>query len=470
MTQLSVDTSNNDIKHYTAEDISRYWSGKLSPQEMHAMEKAAMDDPFLADALEGYSSAGTSAIAADVRELHSRLKERVKGASVVPLKRNRRWWAVAAVLILLCGAAALVYKLSMQADAGVDKLTATTTEKESKANENQSTALEPKDTVAIKPGADSTARLSDARTTASLQKPRGKNLAAGTKATKEQNAVTQGDTHVNTEVMSAKIDSVVFTAKPTDKDNQEYKLTPQKNDSPSLAENNARRYVPQALQGRAAGIQQRNATRDNEQRGLANNNSNGLVINNFNGRIVDRNNMPIPFATVRADNAQLTTSDQSGNFQFRSFDSVVNLSVTSVGYEPRQFTMRHNQPQDVVLEETKGKLSEVVVTGYGSAKKKQTTSQSSLKVYVMDAQPEIGWDEYNKYIERNKRIDSLEASVQGEVVLSFTVSKAGGLSNFNIEKSLGKKYDAEALRLVREGPRWRVLKNKKARAKVIIPF
>jgi hypothetical protein len=40
---------------FTASDIERYYSGKMSPQERHALEKAALDDPFLADALEGYT-------------------------------------------------------------------------------------------------------------------------------------------------------------------------------------------------------------------------------------------------------------------------------------------------------------------------------------------------------------------------------------------------------------------------------
>jgi hypothetical protein len=45
-----------NIINYTAADIEKYWKGTLSAAEMHAMEKAAMDDPFLADALEGYKN------------------------------------------------------------------------------------------------------------------------------------------------------------------------------------------------------------------------------------------------------------------------------------------------------------------------------------------------------------------------------------------------------------------------------
>ena len=46
-----------NIINYTAADIEKYWKGKLIPGEMNTMEKAAMDDPFLADALEGYKNA-----------------------------------------------------------------------------------------------------------------------------------------------------------------------------------------------------------------------------------------------------------------------------------------------------------------------------------------------------------------------------------------------------------------------------
>ena len=42
---------------YSAQDIQRYLKGQMSPEEMHAIETAALDDPFLADAIEGYELA-----------------------------------------------------------------------------------------------------------------------------------------------------------------------------------------------------------------------------------------------------------------------------------------------------------------------------------------------------------------------------------------------------------------------------
>ena len=44
-------SENNYHINYSASDIEKYWKGQLSAAEMHSMEKAAMDDPFLADAI-----------------------------------------------------------------------------------------------------------------------------------------------------------------------------------------------------------------------------------------------------------------------------------------------------------------------------------------------------------------------------------------------------------------------------------
>ena len=50
---LKMKEEKNDII-YTAEDIKRYITGAMNPQEMHAIEMAALDDPLLAEAMEGY--------------------------------------------------------------------------------------------------------------------------------------------------------------------------------------------------------------------------------------------------------------------------------------------------------------------------------------------------------------------------------------------------------------------------------
>ncbi|MBL0136895.1 MAG: hypothetical protein IPP79_24440 [Chitinophagaceae bacterium] len=58
----------------------------------------------------------------------------------------------------------------------------------------------------------------------------------------------------------------------------------------------------------------------------------------------------------------------------------------------------------------------------------------------------------------------------GDVVISFLVNTSGSLSSFKVEQSLTDAQDEEALRLIKTGPSWHVLKGKKARVVVIIRF
>ena len=76
--------NDNNIKKFTAIDIEKYHKGLLSPKEMHDLEKAALEDPFLADALEGYAVTGVNA-EADIAELKKRLAEKTGQAKVIPL-------------------------------------------------------------------------------------------------------------------------------------------------------------------------------------------------------------------------------------------------------------------------------------------------------------------------------------------------------------------------------------------------
>src|SRR5690349_19672340 len=92
----------DNIKNYSADDIRRYWNNQMSTVEMHALEKAAMDDPFLADALEGYSKMQKDP-ADDLALLRSKVNARAASAKVVPMKRNNGWLKVAAAIIIIGG-------------------------------------------------------------------------------------------------------------------------------------------------------------------------------------------------------------------------------------------------------------------------------------------------------------------------------------------------------------------------------
>ena len=54
-------------------------------------------------------------------------------------------------------------------------------------------------------------------------------------------------------------------------------------------------------------------------------------------------------------------------------------------------------------------------------------------------------------------------TVSGEVQLSFDVNKEGQPVNIKVEKSLCQKCDEEAVRLLKDGPKWKKKKNKKGK-------
>src|SRR5215217_6589380 len=104
---------NDASKHnsFTAVDIERYYSGQMTAAERHALEKAALDDPFLADALEGY--AFTTTPVADVNVIKKRLEEKVSKRRVVPFMRgNYKWLQIAALFLVLAGAGWYLYSYS----------------------------------------------------------------------------------------------------------------------------------------------------------------------------------------------------------------------------------------------------------------------------------------------------------------------------------------------------------------------
>jgi hypothetical protein len=195
-------------------------------------------------------------------------------------------------------------------------------------------------------------------------------------------------------------------------------------------------------------------------------------LNVFRGRVLDNNNQPVANAVVAIDKEKYSTvTNEQGYFQLNIKDTVASASVSVVGYDQKKVELNSAKfSNEIKLDPSNQSLSEVVVVGYGSQKKKSITEGKELSTKVQDATPVIDWSKYEEYLEKNKKTNDGFKFTAGEVVVSFLVEKKGQLSSFKIEQSLGKREDAEAIRLIKEGPAWKVTKGKKARATVIIRF
>lgn len=115
----------------------------------------------------------------------------------------------------------------------------------------------------------------------------------------------------------------------------------------------------------------------------------------------------------------------------------------------------------IAMNEDQQALSEVVVVGYGKKKKSNVagaTAKINLKAKekYKTPQPVIGKRKYKKYLEENliRPNDESCKDVKGEVVLSFFVDKEGRPQNITVVHGLCESADKEAIRLVKEGPKW----------------
>ncbi|HMC99522.1 MAG TPA: hypothetical protein VKH37_05185, partial [Ferruginibacter sp.] len=99
---------------YTAKDIEAYFTGKLSPEAMHAMENQSLDDAFLAEAMEGYETMQGQNLKPQLADLHKHFENLNAPARVVPISGNNRskWWKAAAAVLLIGAGATLTIVLN----------------------------------------------------------------------------------------------------------------------------------------------------------------------------------------------------------------------------------------------------------------------------------------------------------------------------------------------------------------------
>lgn len=178
---------------------------------------------------------------------------------------------------------------------------------------------------------------------------------------------------------------------------------------------------------------------------------------NLSGKIISKSGEPLPGVSVRLNKSRATVTDVNGEFYLK--DSVGgSLSIAYIGYDTKEVKIEPGVPLIVALDVNNKSLNEVaVVGGYG-------TNVKELNEY---SEPLIGWNKYKDYLQSS--ISSLKGEFgSGRVVVSFTVGSDNSLSNFQIEKGIDDKSNKEAIRLIKEGPAW--IRGKQSEARVSVRF
>lgn len=486
---------NYHIKPFTAADIEKYHKGLLSAKEMHDMEKAALDDPFLADALEGYAVEGVNTID-DIEALKQKLNERTERKTVVvpitPANRSSNLWLkIAAMIVLIAGGGLLVYQLGFN------------TKKESPVVQSKQKD-ENTEQVAVPSANESTNGITNADKqadqAASAETVQKQNETANVGAIAEEKAK-----EFNGNAIAKRKDTIAISRGFFDNsvasssvrpDNAELKKLPD-SDGDDASDN----LEDKALDGRVAGvtvaksskeeaIKLKDVTAGNKQ---ANGNAEdllkkmpGMVVspaytlqqqarrNIFRGTITDQQNNPLPFANITntADNVG-TYADVKGNFVLTSPDSVLNVQVRSVGFSNNNYALRYDPlPNRIVMSEDRNSLAEVVISRNGRPDSIRSRGNSMV---LEEPEPVDGWNNYDTYLANNLNVpesyrSTRQSSTGGKVEVSFEVDGQGEPINIRVEKSLCEACDKEAIRLIKDGPKFKRKAKKNGRTTVSISF
>jgi hypothetical protein len=506
-------SKDSNIKSYTAIDIEKYHKGLLSPREMHDLEKAALDDPFLADALEGYSVPGINA-AADIAELKKRLSDRTEeNRKVIPLASPPRssfpWLRAAAMLILVLGAGFLVYQFGFNNDSASSPFAKSeykNVAEKMDSNQSSNNTMPDSDrdiTVSQKPATDSSVSTISGATDNLITIP-GEQKAEAKAA--QRDIVAVPDTVA---LAIGKSDDNYYKSKdllavsppppakndvmnePSEKKLEFDKSLRRKNEFATQA--NPLPLKEQKAEGRnlaaakmqtdtsisVNGYAEMEAAAPNRGNAIAKqsnvaadelNNKNAGKANVFRGQVIDADNNVVPFANItnRADNIG-TYTDAKGNFLLTSPDSVLNVQVRSLGYENNNSQLNNRQLNNQVVMQEDRSLKEVVV----SQKKVNSTRSRTSTMVLEEPEPVDGWTNYDAYLANNLNVPETWRSKQtegsGAVTLSFEVNSKGQPVNISVEKSLCESCDREAIRLIKEGPKWK-RKSRKGRTSVTVTF
>jgi hypothetical protein len=407
----------NHNKQFTAEDIERYHSGQMPPQEMHQLEKAALDDPFLADALEGY--AYTKTPQADLAAITQRLAEKQDERKVVPMQQGRfSWLKIAAAILVIVTAGWLFYQTTNSANNEV-----ALKQEINKDNRNDIKKIQEN-----APVTDTTVSVVSSE----------KDLRATTPQENKANP------NLPNEQTSSSNDDIAITDRRADK---ETNLTYQKRNT--IVDSNYFRNNAVMTNPVASGPSQPRA-------------------NFYNGRVVDHYNRAVTNATIVANNNLSVKTDKQGVFTFPAQDSTIDATVKAKGFQSNQAKLNADEPIVIVLQPLQNVMQEVVVI----PKRKQDSTAAYAKrrsILTDTVEPINGWMAFEDYVDSNLvEVADLVKANEGEVELSFDVNRSGEPVNIKVVRSLCLKCDEEAIRLLKEGPKWIRKKNKKG--KVTIKF
>lgn len=447
------------IKTYSAADIEKYQQGLLSDAERHAMEKAALEDPFLADAMEGYADAGPS-LQADLDDLKKRLAQRTgEKTKVIPLggagRSPLRWMRAAVLIGVLAGAGTLAYLFMFRTKQDEIAQAKDLNNKPSPVTTDTGN----KTAIPVISLPDSTTKSGTTNATLNQAKSLNGNSTYYADSSSTYKLETKGS--------GALADEKAASGELVIVNNEQKELSKSTKWSAAAQErenaNEAKKETSQGFFAIQADVNDKMASSQAKAKAIAPapaktlDENNFLKSNIFRGRVTDGQNLGVPFAKViNTDDNVGTYTDARGYFNLTSPDTVLNVQVRSIGFENNNTQLRNVTPNNQVVLQNDRRMNALVINN----QRANTNRRANNAVQLQEPEPADGWENYDTYLSnnlvvpdelKNKPANSSTAAVE----VSFEVDAKGQPINIRVEKSLCEKCDKEAIRLIKEGPKWK---------------
>lgn len=397
-----------------AYNIEKYLKGELTPAEMHALEKQALDDLFLAEALEGAEQFAHADFLKDVAELNEKIVKRKAAAWMWSVR-------IAASLLLLTIAAFIVWTTL---DQETEKTLAL--EKINTAEDSL-----PPTTPQTQPSATPQTEARQSSPTRSESKKENEQPSRLNQRSKKLPAESIAENKKN-ETNYAKPDNQVKNLtreKSLEQTSEVAKIDPGKKDE--LQPPSAKDI--KIAEGYITSVDARPAT--------------------VTGRVMSaEDGTPLRDVRVALKGTSVATkTDASGRYSITGYSENKTLVYSSEGLESTEVKIEgvDSTYLPVKLEITEEAQREAAV---------ETSDMDDFptNVSTIPTHPEKGNRAFKQYLQKNYKYpdEAIKTRVEGVVIIEFKVDAAGSLSEFKILRGIGKGCDEEVIRLILQGVRW----------------
>jgi TonB family protein len=465
--------------------LIQYIRGNRRGKEINRLEKEAMNDPFLADALDGFDSVESDDHELRINAMRAKVLSRTKSGN----NRVFRYIGVAAGIVLIVGAG--WYFLFNSGDAHIPQHISENISQQQIAENMESvsgdtlqdesliaqTEIKDVKTKETKSAVKSSRKSVENKKQINIPSPRVNTDTSDLVSVEPETKKTAGKVREN--VVNTNRNHISVATVRHSNNRETVNNTNNYSELSESADTDLRTDIPEQ---KPVNI-------------VVDLNENTITVK---GKVFDADGYAVSGCSViekNGDSPKGVVTNMNGEYSIET-EKDKTLVFSLVGYKEQKVVVE-DAILNVILEEDDQALDEIVVVGFGTRKREPVTNSTKVAVsdlniprsdlsrhyagkapsYLNDGEMQSkepfspktvsGKKEYKRYLSENAVMPQSEGckGKKGTVRVQFTIDPKGRPTNIRIKKSLCPEADKEAVRLIEQGPDW-TTKDKEIEVKV----